>query len=106
MPYYCTMANGNWTLLSNHGHVLVALSKNPTLRIRDLVELIGITERSVRSIVAELNEDGYITIAKNGRRNEYRIHEDMNFRHPAEATHQISELLSIFKATTKLKVQN
>ena len=98
MPYCFRMANGNWTLLSNHGHVLVALSKDPTLRIRDLVDLIGITERSVRSIVSELNEDGYITIVKNGRRNEYRIHEGMNFRHPAEATHQIRELLSIFKA--------
>ena len=91
------MAGGKWTLLSNHGHVLVALSKDPTLRIRDLVDLIGITERSVRAIVMDLKESGYITIIKNGRRNEYRINEEMNFRHPAEATYQVNELLNIFK---------
>ena len=91
------MASGKWTLLSNHGHVLVALSKDPTLRIRDLVESIGITERSVRAIIADLKEDGYISIVKNGRRNEYRINEDANFRHPAEATYQVNELLKIFK---------
>lgn len=91
------MATGKWTLLSNHGHVLVALSKDPTLRIRDLVESIGITERSVRAIVADLKEGGYIRIVKNGRRNEYWINEDANFRHPAEATYQVNELLNIFK---------
>ena len=91
------MATGKWTLLSNHGHVLVALSKDPTLRIRDLVESIGITERSVRAIIADLKEGGYIRIVKNGRRNEYWINEDANFRHPAEATYQVNELLNIFK---------
>ena len=91
------MASGKWTLLSNHGHVLVALSKDPTLRIRDLVESIGITERSVRAIIADLREGGYISIVKKGRQNEYRINEDANFRHPAEATYQVNELLKIFK---------
>ena len=97
MPYSGLMASNNWTFLSNHGHVLVALSKDPTLRIRDLVDLIGITERSVRALVADLKEGGYIDIVKNGRRNQYRINEGMNFRHPAEATYQIRELLTIFK---------
>ena len=91
------MASGKWTLLSNHGHVLVALGKDPTLRIRDLVESIGITERSVRAIIADLKEGGYISIVKSGRRNEYRINEDANFRHPAEATYQVNQLLKIFK---------
>ena len=86
-----------WTFLSNHGHVLIALSKNPTLRIRDLVDVIGITERSVRAIIADLSADGYLEIVKNGRRNEYRINDEMNFRHPAEATYQINELIKVFK---------
>ena len=96
MPYSFNMAS-NWTFLSNHGHVLVALSKEPTLRIRDLVEMIGITERSVRAIISDLEADGYLEIIKIGRRNEYRINGTMNFRHPAEATYQINELLQIFK---------
>ena len=92
------MATDSWTLLSNHGHVLIALSKDPTLRIRDLVDLIGITERSVRAIISDLKEGGYIAIVKSGRRNEYKIKDGMNFRHPAEATYQINELLKIFKS--------
>ena len=91
------MTTGKWTFLSNHGHVLIALSKNPTLRIRDLVDVIGITERSVRAIIADLSADGYLEIFKNGRRNEYRINDEMNFRHPAEATYQINELIKVFK---------
>ncbi len=91
------MTTGKWTFLSNHGHVLIALSKNPTLRIRDLVDVIGITERSVRAIIADLSADGYLEIVKNGRRNEYRINDEMNFRHPAEATYQINELIKVFK---------
>ena len=97
MPYSFDMASGNWTFLSNHGHVMVALSKDPTLRIRDLVGMIGITERSVRAIISDLQVDGYLEIIKIGRRNEYRINEGMNFRHPAEETYQIHELLQIFK---------
>ena len=97
MPYSFDMASGNWTFLSNHGHVMVALSKDPTLRIRDLVGMIGITERSIRAIISDLQVDGYLEIIKIGRRNEYRINEGMNFRHPAEATYQIHELLQIFK---------
>ena len=93
------MAGSNWTLLSNHGHVLVALSKDPSLRIRDLVDLIGITDRSVRAIIVDLKESGYITIIKNGRRNRYRINDEMNFRHPAEATYQVNKLLNIFKSS-------
>jgi len=92
------MAAGNWTFLSNHGHVLIALSKDPTLRIRDLVEMIGITERSVRAIISDLEADGYIEIIKIGRRNQYRINEQTKFRHPAEAGKPISSLLKIFSS--------
>lgn len=92
------MAAGNWTFLSNHGHVLIALSKDPTLRIRDLVEMIGITERSVRAIISDLEADGYVEIIKIGRRNEYRINAQMKFRHPAEAGKPISSLLKIFSS--------
>lgn len=97
MPYTADMASSKWTLLSNHGHILVALSKDPALRIRDLVDSIGITERSVRAIISDLEEGGYLRIMKNGRRNEYQIIESANFRHPAEASYQVNLLLKIFK---------
>lgn len=85
-----------WTLLSNHGHVLVALSRNPTARIRDLAASVGITERAALKILADLEEAGYVTRERVGRRNEYRLHPDRRLRHPAESTVPVRDLLEVF----------
>ncbi|WP_372728821.1 helix-turn-helix transcriptional regulator [Nocardioides sp.] len=86
----------SWTFLTNHGHVLVALSRDPRARIRDLALSVGITERSAQLILADLEEAGYVTKEKVGRRNEYRLHPDRHFRHPAESDMPIRALLDIF----------
>ena len=49
-----------WTFLSNHGHALIQISRNPDLKVTELASLIGITERSTLSIISDLEEDGYI----------------------------------------------
>ncbi|MEN8708264.1 MAG: winged helix-turn-helix domain-containing protein [Nocardioides marinisabuli] len=85
-----------WTLLSNHGHVLVALSRNPTARIRDLAVSVGITERAAQKILADLEEAGYVTRERVGRRNEYRLHPDRRLRHPAESMVPVRDLLDVF----------
>lgn len=86
-----------WTFLSNHGHILVALSRNPNARIRDLAAEVGITERAAQAIVNDLEADGYITKVRVGRRNEYRLHPELHFRHPAESERAIGSLLEIFR---------
>ena len=88
-----------WTFLSNHGHVLVALSRDPHARIRDLAAEVGITERAAQGIVNDLEVDGYVTKVRVGRRNEYHLHPQMPFRHPAEATERVGDLLEIFSRT-------
>lgn len=85
-----------WTFLSNHGHILVHLHKSPDSRVRDIAEAVGITERSALSILSDLEEAGYITVERVGRRNHYRVVANRNFRHPAEAQKPISALLKIF----------
>ena len=85
-----------WTFLSNHGHVLVALKRDPQLRIRDIAELVGITERSAQGILADLVEAGYVTVTKVGRRNSYKVNSGKKFRHPSEANKSIDALLKIF----------
>jgi DNA-binding MarR family transcriptional regulator len=85
-----------WTFLTNHGHMLVSLHRHPESRIRDLAAEIGITERAVQTILAELEADGYLTKVKVGRRNEYRVHAERTFRHPAESSRPVGELLRIF----------
>ncbi len=77
------MAYG-WTFLSNHGHVLVCLFLDPNARLRDVAERVGITERAVQQIVADLETAGYLVKTKTGRRNRYRVRRTGRFRHPLE----------------------
>ncbi len=85
-----------WTLLTNHGRLLLLIAAHPDARLRDLAEQAGITERAAGSIVGDLEEAGYVTRTRVGRRNSYVVHPDRPFRHPAEAAHQIADLLSVF----------
>jgi len=87
---------GDWTFLTNHAHVLIHLHAYPESRVRDLADSVGITERSVMNILADLEEGGYVTRKRVGRRNEYRVHPRLRFRHPAEADQPIGKLLEIF----------
>ena len=85
-----------WTFLSNHGHVLVHLARHPDSRVRDIADTVGITERSAQAILADLEESGYVTITRIGRRNSYKVNNGLKFRHPSEASKPISSLLKIF----------
>lgn len=85
-----------WTFLSNHGHVLVHLSKYPDSLVREIAEEIGITERSAQLILADLQSEGYVTIEKRGRRNHYRVNPKGKFRHRSERSKPIGLLLEIF----------
>jgi predicted transcriptional regulator len=84
-----------WTFLTNHSHVLLCLARDPELRLRDVAERVGITERAVQRIVSELEEAGYITRSRNGRRNLYEVHPDRPLRHPIEAHRDVSALLDL-----------
>jgi DNA-binding MarR family transcriptional regulator len=86
----------SWTLLTNHGRLLLLIAAHPDARLRDLAEQAGITERSAGSIVGDLEAAGYVTRQRSGRRNTYQVHPDRPFRHPAEAGHDVGELLAVF----------
>ena len=85
----------SWTFLSNHSHVIICLARDPEMRLRDIATAVGITERAVIRIVAELEQAGYIQREKVGRRNRYEILSDKNFRHPLEAHHSIRGILAL-----------
>lgn len=88
---------GSWTFLTNHAHVLLAIAAEPALRVRDLAERVGITERAVQRIVGELQAAGYLEIEREGRRNRYRVHTELPLRHPAEEHHRVGELLEVLR---------
>ncbi len=84
---------GTWTFLTNQAHVLICIAQNPLSLARDLAEQVGITERAVRRIIAELNEAGYLTLDREGRRNRYTVHAEMPMRHQVEGHCLVSDLL-------------
>jgi len=84
-----------WTFLTNHGHALLCLAWSPELRLRDAAEEVGVTERAVQRIVADLEEAGYLTRRRAGRQNEYEIDANLPMRHPVEAQHTVRELLAL-----------
>jgi DNA-binding transcriptional ArsR family regulator len=82
-----------WTFLTNHSHVLILLSQIPDLVLREVAARVGITERAVQRIIADLEEAGCIEIEKVGRRNRYRILDTRSLRHPLEAHHTLGDLV-------------
>ena len=86
----------SWTLLSNHGHVLVWVSQHRDARIREIAEAVGITERATLSILRDLEDGGYLTRVPAGRRTSYVINHRRPFRHPAEADQRVGDLLALF----------
>ena len=82
-----------WTFLTNHAHVLIAISRDPELRQRDISRLVGITEGAVQRILHELEEAGFLRRERVGRRNRYHIDADRPLRHPLEQDQTVAEIL-------------
>lgn len=92
-----------WTFLSNHGHVIVQIKQQPDIKMTELAQQVGITERRVREIIADLREAGCLEVTKSGRRNSYRVVENQKLRHSAESSHTLAELLGIFESRRQTK---
>lgn len=96
------MSVGHWTFLSNHVHVLVCIAREPSIRVRDIAHRAGLTERGTLRIIAELEEAGYLSHRREGRRNVYRIDLSKQLRHELEAGVSVRELLSCVVASELL----
>lgn len=87
---------GGWTFLTNHARVLLVVTRNPTARFRDIAAACHITERTAQGIVSDLEQAGYLSRERIGRRTRYTVQMDGAFRHPAEAGLPIRALLELF----------
>ncbi|HEY3946534.1 MAG TPA: MarR family winged helix-turn-helix transcriptional regulator [Solirubrobacteraceae bacterium] len=88
-----------WSFLTNHAQVLVCIAHDPGIRLRDIGERVGITERAVHRIVTELADAGYITRQRNGRRNHYTINTHSPLPDPIARNQNVGELLEILTQT-------
>lgn len=87
--------SSNWTFFTNHAHVMVCLARNGDRPLREVAIDIGITERAVQRIVADLEEGGFLKRDREGRRNRYSLNLNTPLRHPLEANHTIGEVLKV-----------
>ena len=85
-----------WSFLTNHAQVLLCIAHDPEIRLRELGDTIGITERAAHRIVVELVSAGYISRERHGRRNHYTIQPDLPLPDPLARGRKVSDLLSIW----------
>jgi DNA-binding transcriptional ArsR family regulator len=83
----------DWTFFSNHAHVLFCLSGEPDMLLREVAARVGVTERAVQRIIAELEAAGVLSREREGRRNRYSINRDAPLRHPVEAHCSVGMLI-------------
>jgi DNA-binding MarR family transcriptional regulator len=86
-----------WNFLTNHAHVLLCISENADVTVRELAGLVGITERAVMRIVRELDDAGFVERTREGRRNHYTIKTGHQLRHPIESHCTVGDLIDMFR---------
>ena len=93
-----------WDFLTNHAHVLVCVSDDPGVRLRDIAAAVGITERAAHKIVSDLVEEGYVTRERQGRRNHYTVMPDLPLQHPLVERTEVGDLLGVLRSNDGDKV--
>ncbi len=83
-----------WNFLTNHANVLLCITEEPDIRLRELATRVGISERAVKRIVADLEREGYIARERHGRRNHYQVNAEATIVGPMTRTMQLGALLS------------
>ena len=88
-----------WRFVTNHTQVLLCIARDGDVRLRDVAETVGITERAAQRIVADLIEAGFVERRRVGRRNRYSIDRSAKMRHPAQTNQEIGDLLELLNST-------
>src|SRR5213592_2366695 len=84
-----------WSFLTNHAQVLLSIARDPGVRLREIGEAVGITERAAHRIVGDLAAAGYISRTRNGRRNRYTIQSHLPLPEPLAREQTVGQLLAI-----------
>jgi DNA-binding IclR family transcriptional regulator len=87
-----------WRFFTNHFELLLYIARHPDARLRIVAEEVGITERAAHRLLTQLVEEGYVTVTKVGRRNQYRVTPGTTLRHRANSGVPLQPLLDIVNA--------
>lgn len=89
----------SWSFLTNHAQALLCIAEDPDIRLREIAELVGVTERAAHRIVGELVAAGYVTRTRHGRRNQYMVHRDLPLPDRVARRQRLGDLLGILGAS-------
>jgi predicted transcriptional regulator len=97
----------DWKFLTNHGMALICIARDPGIRLRDIADKVGITERSAHRIVSELVQSGYVGRERDGRRNSYEVRTDLPVSLALERDLQLGDLLgAVFTTREPVTAEN
>lgn len=85
----------SWSFLTNHARVLICIADDPGVRLREIGETVGITERAAHRIVGELVAAGYVTRRRVGRRNRYTVRADLPMPDALARERRVGDLLAV-----------
>jgi Winged helix-turn-helix DNA-binding len=85
----------HWTFLTRHAQVLLCIADDPTMRLRDIGDQVGITERAAHRIIGELIADGYLSRERQGRRNHYTLRPQLPLPDPVARDQKVGDLLAL-----------
>ena len=86
-----------WTFVTSHTQVLLCLARDPNVRLRDVAETVGITERAAQRILGDLVEAGYVERERIGRRNHYTVNAVLAMRHSSQRNLEVGQLLDLLQ---------
>jgi DNA-binding IclR family transcriptional regulator len=84
-----------WSFLTNHALVLLCIAHDPGIRLREIGETVGITERAAHRIVGELIADGYLSRERRGRRNHYTLRPQLPLPDQVARDQKVGDLLAV-----------
>ena len=84
-----------WSFFTNYARVLICIAQDPELRLRDLAAALDITERSAYGIVTDLAEAGYVVKERDGRRNRYRVQEQLPLPESISRGRTVGDILGL-----------
>lgn len=100
------LPHSRWDFLTNHAHVLTCVARDPGVRLRDIADQVGITERAVHKVLSDLIAEGYVLREKEGRRNRYQVVAELPLRHPLGKQGAIGDLVKVLMGSAPSAVDS
>lgn len=92
-----------WAFITNHGLVLLYISRNPQCTMRDMAAALNVTERSIQRVLEDLEAEGYVTWQRTGKGNIYEINHTRRLKHELTRDSVVGDLLKLLGSKKKGK---